>query len=79
MVRSSNLSEGMRDLAEQGSDQARRMAEFGVFGMRDFAEHNVGQAKQAFDGFLGLRVRFIVLLCELCASFLCALCVKSFS
>ncbi len=47
-----NLSEGMRDFAEQGAEQARRMADFGAFGMRDFAEHSVGQARQAFDGFL---------------------------
>ena len=52
MARSSNLSEGMRDLAQEGAEQARRMADFGVFGMRDFAEHSVGQARQAFDGFI---------------------------
>ena len=57
MARSSNLSEGMRDLAEEGAEQARRMADFGVFGIRDFAEHSVGQARQAFDGFLSATQR----------------------
>jgi len=57
MARSSNLSEGMRDLAQEGAEQARRMADFGVFGMRDFAEHSVGQARQAFDGFLSATQR----------------------
>jgi uncharacterized protein YjbJ (UPF0337 family) len=57
MARSSNLSEGMRDFAEQGAEQARKMADFGVFGMRDFAEHNVGQARQAFDGFVSATQR----------------------
>ena len=52
MARTSNLSEEMRDFAEQGTEQARKMAESGAFGMRDFAEHSVGQAKQVFDGFL---------------------------
>jgi len=57
MARSSNLSEGMRDFAEQGAEQARRIADLGTFGMRDFAEHSVGQAKQAFDGFLSATQR----------------------
>ena len=57
MARSSNLSEGMRDFAEQGAEQARRMADLGTFGMRDFAEHSVGQARQAFDGFLSATHR----------------------
>ena len=57
MARSLNLSEGMRDLAQEGAEQARRMADFGVFGMRDFAEHSVGQARQAFDGFLSATQR----------------------
>jgi uncharacterized protein YjbJ (UPF0337 family) len=57
MARTSNVPEGMRDFAEQGADQARRMAEFATFGVRDFAEHSVGQARQAFDGFLSATQR----------------------
>ena len=57
MARSSNLSEGMRDLAEESAEQARKMADFGAFGMRDLAEHSVGQARQAFDGFLSATQR----------------------
>ena len=57
MARSTNLSEGMRDFAEQGAEQAGRMTDMGVFGMRDFAEHNVGQARHAFEGVLSAAQR----------------------
>ena len=57
MARNSNVAEGVRDFAEQGAEQARRMADFGAFGMRDFAEQGVGQARQAFDGFLSATQR----------------------
>jgi uncharacterized protein YjbJ (UPF0337 family) len=62
MARNANLSEGMRELAEQGTEQARRMADFGAFGMRDFAESSVGQARQAFDGFVSATQRTLATL-----------------
>lgn len=57
MARNTNVPEGMRDFAEQGAEQARRMADFAAFGVRDFAEHSVGQARQAFEGFLSATQR----------------------
>ncbi len=51
------MAQEMRDATRQGTERVKQLAETGVFGMRDFAEHNVEQAREAFEGMLSATQR----------------------